>query len=317
MEEQEPALAAVPAEAAPSGDVDLPEIELLRFASLWARVLTLPEGGREPEFPEDAAQALLAEGAAAIPAMIELCYPPEDFDSVEELAAAVRALGEPETREAAIPRLAFTLYRHRDLRRALAGAGPEARRTGEAILRWRERTDPFHEAWRGRFLGSVVGCLVRRLPLPVVREAALANLPRLAAITRHADTFVYYEPLGPLLSSIRMSPDPAERDRLGELLLTASPQACVTALHAMVYELTRGGEDWRPLPAHRYPEEAWRAGVLKAAPSLLSDNHYEEQAVSFALYWMKNQGLFDAPALLSGHEDERIRAKAAELARRR
>ena len=113
-----------------------------------------------------------------------------------------------------------------------------------------------------------------------------------------------------------MSPDAEERSRLGDFVREATPQACLTAIYVMVYDLH--GDRWRPLPEHRYSEETWRTAVMKSAEYLLSDIHYERMALEFLLYWMKQQRIFDAPALLAReHPDDRIRKNAESIRRRR
>ena len=62
-------------------------------------------------------------------------------------------------------------------------------------------------------------------------------------------------------------------------------------------------------------------GALKAARHrayLLSEIHYERMVLEFTLYWMRKQGIYDAPGLLAReHTDERVRKKAEAIRRRR
>lgn len=86
----------------------------------------------------------------------------------------------------------------------------------------------------------------------------------------------------------------------------------------MVYPLHRGKDHRRPFPKHVYSAEAWRAAVRKTGRFLLSANHHERDALTFALYWMKKQRIFDGPALLvAEHPEEGVRAAAEEIRKRR
>jgi hypothetical protein len=322
--ERDPAVRALPAAAAArTGPEDEAEVGLLRLLGLWAgAVVGRPDSGYSPEFSAEAGAAALAAGPDALAAAVELCYPPEDFASTEELRAAVRSLDDPAARDSAILRLAITFYRRSDLEAALAEVDGEARRIGREILSWRDRHDPVHVMYRRWFLGQIFRRILAGGPVEELREVALSKLPRLARIRERPVTFLYREPLAPLLAAVRMSPVEEERARLEWFLAHAEPEACLTGLWVALRPLTDGRELWRPLPEHRYSAEAMRAAVLETGHFLTGHGRrgpdHAKQALSFLLYTMKKERIFDGPGLLAReHPDEAVRKLAAAIARRR
>jgi len=218
FEEADPVIADLP----PAGglratDEDRPDIPLLDSCDLWQRSFAFdPDSGVQHVLTPVAAE-IVAAGPRHLRAAVELCYPPGPL-TAEEVRVAARRLEDPAEQDDAIAALALGFYPHRDLEAALADAGAGARRLGLAILHWRKRTDP----WFIVHPPPVQQFLMARWPMETVRAFALGNLPRLARIRQPLATFLYYEPLAPLLASIRLSPDPAERARLEEFARIAS-----------------------------------------------------------------------------------------------
>jgi len=259
MEEGHPELRKVPIPLAPGrpegADAEgekLPELRFLTMCDLWQEAVL--QAGDRDEIPGPVRKELLAAGPEALAAMVELCYPPSEPPSAQEVADAVAVLADEKKQSRAAALLAIRLYPQGFLDRAIAGQKGPARARAEAVRRWRARGAWFEDK-RQRLLTAATWMLEAQWPIEPLRAFAIAHLDRLAKVEK-VEHHWSARPLGPLLASIRYSSDPAERNLLVRFLATARPGAAQTAEPVMRQGLTgRYGwtmaPHWKQLPNHR------------------------------------------------------------------
>src|SRR5262249_45961945 len=196
-----------------------------------------------------------AHGEEALEPLPGMCCPPAEPPSKEEVARAVRQLGDAKTRRQAIPLLALGKYPRGLLGELLAREKGDTLLYGLAIRKWREQ-EPWFMDGPLQLLDGGTTMLEVYWPLDKLRAFALTKLDRMAR-AEEVEHITDSRPLMPLLGSVRYSPDPKERDLLAGFLRKARPGAARTAHDVMEYGLVgRIRHDmaphWKDLPPHKY-----------------------------------------------------------------
>ena len=196
--------------------------------------------------------------------------------SKDALRKAVGMLEQEKTRNKAIPRIALGQYPPRMLGDLMDEQTGDARLYAAAISEWRKGGPWFLER-QWQLLQVATTMLEVHWPIDDLRCFAKSRLSRLARI-KHAEHHWGSKPLGPLLASIRYSPDAEDRNLLAQFVNEAEPGAAQVAIAIMKNGLqgrTRWNmaEHWKKMPAHNYDVD-WVAKLDSSKPKLFEQAMY-------------------------------------------
>lgn len=249
--------------AAPGGEEEGAKVDRAGLEAAWWRYTA---SGAEDE---QARATLVAGGEAAVELAIILLYGEAGQELPEqEVAELVRQLGASgfADREAAMgklvaamPGVASQLERHREhadaevrdrVRRILAEGGAGGGAVGQ----------PGTRQWR--LLYAATELFERHMSLAVLQSVARRELGRLAQV-RRIESHWDYRPVAPLLASLRMSADAADRTLLVRFVERTGEAGVMLGLDVMgdgLADRSREGmaEHWQGLPDHDYSEQAER-----------------------------------------------------------